>query len=506
MPKADSQTKQRRLISLPLRIAFGLVFATIIPLAVTLFITEWQTQPILSDRANDAMQSDAKSRVELIDTYLKERVLDAQTITQVATVQQYLATPPAPTDPAYQDQVKHTVVALAAGMYRDKNYTTWQLYDSKGKIRLYYPTTTAPQPHGKDLVPGHYLDNVLAGQDFISTVYFSNDSKATVDIYAPVKASTPEGKTTNKLLGFIRVTLGLDRIWDSVKSDTQNGKGSYAFILNEDGIRIADTDQTRVLQAIDTLPANVRQEITDEKRYGDIDPVPVTKDPTLSQHLRNKENTYKAKLAGQSEEYQIVQKSTTEVPWKYFVLSPVSTVNAVANQQLQTTIIIAFVMSGLMAIIGLFTGQSLTRPILRAANSLRDSSDALSSLASRQRDAATEQMWVVESSQIGLQSVQYYTEAINTAATQLANMANSFTHQLDQLDQQRLRQAIERVQSTSKYIENAAQYQNDSNKKLSTALNVTNQVTEQLASGATSATEAAAQLEEVVKELRAVVG
>ena len=59
---------------------------------------------------------------------------------------------------------------------------------------------------------------------------------------------------------------------------------------------------------------------------------------------------------------------------------------------------------------------------------------------------------------------------------------------------------------TAQYIENAANFQSTSNQKLATALKVTTQVTEQLATGASSATEAATQLEQVVNDLRDVVG
>lgn len=512
MPGSNYNNRQRRLMSLPLRISLGLVLATILPLVITLFVIEWRTQPILLDQANTTMQGDAQTRVQLINTYFNERVLDAKTITHVSTVQQYLLTPP--TDPTYADQTKHTIIALAAGMYRDPNYTTWQLYDRQGKPRLAWPITQKPALHGKVLVPQRYQDAVFTGQTIISTVYYNPDKqKATVDIYSPVVvASTPAGKPTNTIIGFIRVTLGLNYIWDIVKGDTQNGKNSYAFILNEDGVRIADSDPKRTFTAVQNLKPEVQQLVDDEQRYGP-NPIPVRNDVTLTNHLKDTTTSpvsYQAQLTGQNESYQIVQANVQQkpenVPWKYYVLSPLSTVNAVAQQQLEVTLLVALIMSGLVAIIGLVAGRSLTRPILQAANALRDSSDALNSLASRQRDASTEQMWVVESSQIGLQSVQYYTEAINSAAAQLATVGKNLGQNINQLDRQKLLQAVEHVQNGAKYIENAAQYQNESNKKLATALKVTNQVTEQLASGATSATDAAAQLEEVVDQLRAVVG
>src|SRR5205823_1997541 len=123
-----------------------------------------------------------------------------------------------------------------------------------------------------------------------------------------------------------------------------------------------------------------------------------------------------------------------------------------------------------------------------------------------QQDAASEQIWVVDSSQVGLQSIQYYTEAIRIAAHELTELGTNLTQHWDYADARIIHQALERIISASRYIENASQYQYASNEKLATALKVATQVTEQLVAGATSATDAAAQLEDVVTQLRSVVG
>jgi len=58
----------------------------------------------------------------------------------------------------------------------------------------------------------------------------------------------------------------------------------------------------------------------------------------------------------------------------------------------------------------------------------------------------------------------------------------------------------------ARYIEKSVYYQSSCNQKLSTAIQVTTQVNEQLAEGASSASSAAEELEKVVSELRQVVG
>src|SRR5436309_12733517 len=81
---------RKRRLSLSLRFSLLVMAVAIIPLLITLAISELLWRPALIAQANIAMQTDAQSRVQLIDTYLSERMLDAETLTQVTTVQQFL--------------------------------------------------------------------------------------------------------------------------------------------------------------------------------------------------------------------------------------------------------------------------------------------------------------------------------------------------------------------------------------------------------------------------------
>lgn len=507
--------KPRRRLSLSVRVSLGLVIAALLPLLFTVIFSEIQARPTLTAQANTAMESDAQTRVQLIDTYFNERQLDTATLAQVPSVQQFLSVPPAPT-PFYQNLALHASYSLVAGIFRDKNYTTWQLFDPKGQMRLYYPLNNKPKPHGKNLVPPDDLQAVQGtkpGGTSISAVYYSPETKkASVDIYSPIylQPTTDAQKQNPTYLGFIRATLNLDYIWNIVHGDLgSNGKGSYAFILDENGVRIADTDAGRLFQAVTPLGPTLQQQVLRDARYGSTtEPVAVLADNTVARQLQSTatQTTFQTQPAGQREQFQVVQHSTTIVPWRYFVLSPVSTVTAVADQQLQATMLIAFAVCVLIAIIGLIAGRSITRPILASVNYLRDNSHSLTTLATHQQDAASEQAWVVDSSQVGLQSVQYYTEAIRIAAHELNEIGTGLAQHRETVDLWQINSTLERLVAASRYIENAAHYQEVSNQKLATALKVATQVTEQLVAGATSATDAAAQLEDVVTQLRTVVG
>jgi hypothetical protein len=168
--------------------------------------------------------------------------------------------------------------------------------------------------------------------------------------------------------------------------------------------------------------------------------------------------------------------------------------------------LIAAVITLLAALVGLVVGRSITRPILQSVSSLLASSQMLKTQASREQVKATEQKWIVESSQVGLKSVQYYTEAASVAAHRLNEMSGELAQKWGGLDIQRAQQRLAEIVSTANYIEKAISHQEKSSKSLSTAIRITTQVTEQLVEGATSANEAASQLETVIEQLRQVVG
>jgi len=504
MPQHDLPLRKRRWIALPGRIAIGLVCAAVLPLLIMLAFISFITRPALIDQTNKAMASDAETRVQLIDTYFNERLLDAQTLTQVPSVQTFVALPYNPQSPEYHDQAIHAQYALLAGIYRDKNYASWSLFDQTGQLRLFYPAQ--PQKHGTSFVRPQDMQKILAGKTFITPVYYSpNTKKASVEIYSPI----PDMQNPHKVQGFMQATLNLDYIWNKIvqKDLGVNGLGSYAFIVDDNGVRIADTDPQQRFTSIDTLDPNVQQQISQEARYGTNNPVKVIAARDITQALQNNSAIFQAQpTEDQSEPFQVARQTATTVPWNYFVLSPLSSVTDLAYKQQIYTTIIAFFASLFVAIVGAFVGRSISRPIMSVVEHLRGSSVALTTLAANQQEAASEQVWVVDSSQVGLQSVQYYTEANKMASRRLIETAQELALNWQYVNRQQVEMAFERIIQAAHYIGSSSNYQDASNHKLSTALKVATQVTEQLHGGATSASEAATRLEQVVDELRAVVG
>jgi methyl-accepting chemotaxis protein len=514
MAENVEKERRRRGLSLSLLISLGLVTTTIIPLLITLSYILWQTRPALIDQANNAMTSDAQTRVQIIDTFFHERLLDAKTVTQVASLQSFLTMPATDmTDPfkraAYSQAALHASYALQAGLDHNADYSFWAIFDANGQLRLEAPQGKTLPKRGNNYYSPDQLKEVKAGKSFISPVFYDATTHQTsVDIFAPVIPLDINGNPL-PALGFARATLNLTTIQNVVKQETNvHGQGSYAFILDDQGVRIADSTGSTLFTSVAQLAPDMQQQVKNGERYTTQQPIITHPDPTIaaaSQHNTPSE-TFQTQPAGANEQFEVVRQSATEVPWQYFVLSPVNAVTDTANKQVYGIFALMAVMTLIVAIAGIFTGRRITRPILQAVELLKNNSEALSSLSASQQDAATEQIWVVDSSQVGLQSVQYYTEATKTAAQKLRDAAQELRASLPATVPQPVDKSINNIFEAATYIERATELQISSNQKLATALKVATQVTEQLHKGATSAAEAATHLEEVVQDLRAVVG
>jgi signal transduction histidine kinase len=306
----------------------------------------------------------------------------------------------------------------------------------------------------------------------------------------------------------VRDTLSLEKIWQIVTSEKGvNGNGSYAFILDERGVRIVDPKPEALFTSIAPLSADIEQSVIDENLYGMTSGVRVMRDPTLSsiQNQKNPPTTFQEVPAGTQETFQITRRQLSSVPWTYFVLTPVNEVVAVANQQL---LIIAAIAASILlpvAAIGWLVGNRISSPISSSVASLVRDSQILNQLAEREQTVSTEQLWMLEASKTGLKSQQYYTDAAKQAAQHLNELGWNLLHRRD-VDRQAVLNTVTQMVNLGQYFEKAIAHQEEANNKVAIAIRVTDEVAEQLASGAKSASEAATELDGVVRQLSQIVG
>ena len=362
-------------LSLAARISALLVLAAILPLVVAVGVSELLLRPALINQVSKGMETDAQTRTQLIDAYMAERLLETETISRLPPIQQFLAH--APPSTAEEQAARES---LTTGHVQGSHYENWSLFDLQGNLRLYYPT--APQLHGAHYIQPAALPQLqIQRRTLVSDVFYNpitND--AYIDLYAPV--TTP----SYKVVGILRTTFDLSYIWQIVDDDARaNGLGSYAFILDQNGVCIAATNfytdpasmtlPTQVFTAIAPLQPQFQHRIRDEGLYGisGTQMLPVHSDPNLVAQWPPKKLplTFELTPVGQQETFQVASWKTYRVPWTYYVLSPLKTVTAVADQQLQIITSCAALVLVLAITFGVVVGRRFAQPIARSIEEQR---------------------------------------------------------------------------------------------------------------------------------------
>ncbi len=485
---SQMKSSTRKSLPLSIRISLWLIAASILPLLLTLIISVVQSRSALINQSSRTMETDAQTHAQLIDNYLSQKLLILKSLDYTPLVQEFL--------------FDH---GLAINKLLDTDIKVATFFSPQGKVLLSYSLYgVKPQPHGKYMIPPEDAQQIAKGQQFVSGVYYNPVThQSTVDLYTPVYSIA-----LKRLLGVVRDTLALDNVWNFVNSEKgANGSGSYAFILDQNGVRVVDPDPNALFTSIAPLDATMQQHIIDENLYGKTSTVPVLADADLSSIQRQPDPavTFQEVPAGKNESFQVTRRQLSSVPWTYFVLTPVNEVIAVANQQLLIIVLIASAIVLPVAVIGWIVGNRISSPIKRSVDSLVKNSHVLNQLAEREKNASSEQVWIVEASKTGLKSQQYYTEASQIAVRQLNKLGRDVLQQ-QYVDLQSTLNAIAHMLNIGLYFEKAIAYQNETNNKVAAAVKVTNEVAEQLASGAISASEAANELDWIVSQLRQIVG
>jgi hypothetical protein len=535
MSQSPGRPRRRRL-SLSLRLSLLVLCAALLPLAAIVGFTNSQARDKLIAQTQRSLSNDAAGKNQLIYNYMKERLLDGGALATLPTAQDYLAcnnTGALPPGLKPFMQVLGGVMrcniqdynllssqrALEVGILRDKYYTMWSMYDL-GANRLLSTSTS-------DATPLADADQAALkqGNPYISDVrYDDKTGSAYVYIYAPIKLSmkgladalqfaASQGQvplsnaqvaqivkgvqgTPDTLVGYLQSELKLDAIWDVVaQEDGANGPGSYAFIVDQHGVRVADSHPAERFTKVtaQSLPV-VANALTVPAAPATFQSIATTDSKTLYQFVRARVND----AANKGEEIPL--------GWTYFVLSPLPTVTAVADDQVRTSLAAAAVVAILAGLLGLLLGRRMASPVQASVADLRGASEALTTLASRQRNSASEQLWVVEACKTGLESVRYLSDAMHQAATRIIEAGNWFDQYWDRLTEDQAQRTVQHLRELAQYIDEASRRQWASSERLDKAITVTTQVSDQLAHGASAAAESAEQLDIVVDQLQRVVG
>jgi methyl-accepting chemotaxis protein len=541
-PRISKRERSRRL-PLSARLSLLILFAAILPLVAVVGINDVFARATLEQQGRAALTTDAESKASLVELYLHERVLDGQALATLPTAPAFLLCAELPAMPAPEVAQLTPIISqlgcqpletqlygpsncrgLKVGVKRDPEYSTWALYDAAGRALLSSNDdneTTCPA-RNIGTVPATVLQQIVpTTASWISPVYSdSARQNSYIDVYTSITLAPLTANKVQTVVGFLRATLNLKYIDNLVRGESgADGAGSYAFMTDASGIRIADSNQSDLFSTIMPLTAATQQQIASTQRFGSAPTVQQDYLPAVANALQSQaspDSFQSAATPGSGVLYQFVRvninltnpQTNAPIPigWSYFVLSPISTVTAVANNQLETSLMIAGVIAILAVLLGLIIGRRVAKPVHAATAELEGAATALKLLASHQQSSAGEQQWVVDACKTGLESVRYLSDAMNQAAKRIVDAGNWFSDYWDRLNEDQARRTVQHLLDLARYIDEGARRQQASNDRLGKAITVTDQVSDQLVTGAAAATESAEQLEQVVSNLQRVVG
>ena len=493
----------RRSLKLSVRISFFLILAAILPLLIALAFSEVQTRATLINQANRTLEADAQTHSQLIENYLTAKLLEVRTLDNTPIVQQYF------TDPAHNQAALGVVVqnGLAINKSNDPDIVLVTHFDLRGHYLFHYSIYgLKPQPHGKYLIPPSDMQHLAKSKSlqYVSDVYYDPLTRqSTIELYTTVYSTV-----LKKPVGIIRSTLSLEYIWNIVNGEKgANGDGSYAFILDENGVRIVDPDPQSLFTSVAPLSSQLQQRIKDDHSYGQESNVPVLADEALKGvlNLDKLPVTFSVTPAGKHEVFQGIWRRFSTVPWTYVVLTPQNSIYYVANQQLFITLMVAVLVLIPLGVIGWLVGSSISYPISRSVESLRRSSSALNRLSENEKRIASEQIWMMDSSETGLKSIQYYTDASKKAVLQLNTLGNDLLARPER-EKPVILNGVAQMINIGRYFEQAIIHQYERNRKVAVAMKVTSEVAKQIESGAKSVDDATTVLDQVVNQLRRIIG
>jgi len=136
--------------SLTALVSVLITLVAIIPLLITITMSQILSRPRLISQSADAMAQDTHTRVQLLDVYLHDRLHDVETVSNLYALQQY-----ALGNNRFKSQ---SLNALTVGVQNDVNYDTWSVLDLQGHALLWYPML--PRMHGNALIPPATLEAI----------------------------------------------------------------------------------------------------------------------------------------------------------------------------------------------------------------------------------------------------------------------------------------------------------------------------------------------------------
>ncbi len=338
---------------------------TLVPLFLITFFVNTSSRSALLSQGASSLQSAGRSTVSQIDAELSDQ---REYITVVGQMPDLVRFVENQTDP---NAVDSALRSLRVAVNKSPFYESVAIVNPQGKVILSSIVTEV----GTDLQFRPYFQAAMQGASYISDPSISVITNQPAIFYsAPIKS------TFGRVIGVVRSRTNLYGVWSLVERDSDVlGPGSFGMLLDENGIRLADSSskanraaaqESLLFRAVAPLSAKVETALVAEQRFGkaSAEGVQVVPLPEIAARLASKDATvFTTRSDVNNTPNQAAILDLTNKPWHYIISAPQATFTAPADAVTLFAVATAVILGVIAIVFALVLSRGITRPLSHLA-------------------------------------------------------------------------------------------------------------------------------------------
>lgn len=318
---------------------------------------------VVTEQATLNLYNRSIATAQAIDQYLRDRREDVITLSRMAEIIEYA------TKPEVGLVRANALQALKATASRT-DYEATAIIDANGRVLL----SSNEADIGLDISFRPYFIEARKG-----VPYIADPSVSVVTGRPALFFSAPIVGQNNQVVGVAVLRLSLDGIWSLVERDKDVvGRGSYGLLLDENGIRIANSlslgrrsemeGSFQIFTAVARLAPEVEKVLIDERRFGPaamtgvrVVPIPELANALVTPGIR----TFETSSDISPERHLAALANLTNKPWRYVILAPFSSFFGEIEFWAALNRLVILLLVLVVILISFIVSRTFTAPIVR---------------------------------------------------------------------------------------------------------------------------------------------
>lgn len=234
---SEQRGRRRIQVSLRTRLLLASLAIALIPLMLMAYLNVRATSQALTEAANIKLYAAASQTASSIDDFIAERLTSIQTEARLPDLVEYLSLPEDRRRGSDQETRARTILFTLSG--KEPFISSYALLDRRGLTVL---DTFLPDVDLNKFTSDYFMVPMQTGQSYVSPIRFS----ATTGEQA-LYFSSPVENAAGELVGVLSVRYNADALLKLIAQSTGlAGEGSFAILLDQDHIRLADGAQRQM--------------------------------------------------------------------------------------------------------------------------------------------------------------------------------------------------------------------------------------------------------------------